>query len=356
MASNLITSTGVAGSIESRSAGRSYLTANNQLTSGSAIIAEWNNVLQHAQENNRRRAVLRARASEDAIQEVEQDGPQFAVKIPLSELGLPTTDSLVTLEHNIHSSEVPEWEAVYDYWKKPKIYPEPVDEINKLPTGFTLTNNFSEKDRATLLELWHPFGWNAAKIDAFIQTYRDNNALWVSGVRDQNGQLASACMGEALVFDGIYMVEATEFGTRTDLRGKNLSTVAVVGLTAQIVQKALYEEGHTPLIMAEFNMHPNSRSDVVGRKVGFTIPGVEGVEGLTDPTQVLRKNVAVLDGGGPSDLLFSQLPDKDRYRDAFRDPYRYWRNFIVGMIPKDRIDTSYSKENTAQILNRFSSN
>jgi len=360
MADNLLSSTGKAGDIERRiPSGRTYLTSNSPISNPVTLMSEWQRVLVAMNENGDRRAVYRTRATREAIERVEAEGGlHFSVNLPLERLGIPTTDGLVTAEHNIHLSDVPEWGPVYEYWKNPKEYKEPVEQIDNLPARYQLTNSFSNEDRTTLLELWKPFGWTEKKIDAFLQTYRENNALWISGVRDENGQLASACMGEALVFDGIYMVEATEFGTRMDLRGKNLSTAAVVGLIAQVIQKAEYEEGHTPLIIAEFNMEESSRSDVVGRKAGFTIAGVEGIDGLLEPTQVLRRNVAVLDSGRPNGLSFAAMSndgtiDRDRHRDAFRDRYCFWRNFIVGMMTKEKIDNDYSPEKVRRILDRF---
>jgi len=352
MTETLLSSTGVAGEIEERSAGRSYLTSNNRFTNSSDLLATISEVANFAFKKGSRRWVHRSRCSHNITKEIEEKRIKPSVNLPFSELGLGE-DSLITFEENIHESDIPEWNDVYDYWKLEKKYPEPTEEIEKLLPGFSLTKNFNLQDRDTLYELWKPFGWTKPKIDSFIKTYKNNNNLWVSGVRDEKGQLASACMGEALVFDGVYMVEATEFGTRNDLRGKNLSTVAVVGLIAQIIQRSLYAEKTMPLIIAEFNM--SSRSDVVGRKVGMTIPGVEGVENLTEPTQILRKNVAVLDGIKPNSLSYGQFPPeiKEKYRDSFKDRFRFWRNFIVGMLTKNNIEKYYSEDKVSQILSRF---
>ncbi len=357
-AENLLSSTGIAGEVEVfRPAGRAYQTLNARVTDPTVFLGAIQNVAKLADENGRRRWVLRARIAPNVAEELLQVGVKPSVNLPLSEIGLGA-DSLITVDHNSHSSEVPEWKAVYADWKKERKHPDPVDQVNNMPHGFSLTRGFGVQDRDTLYELWKPFGWTREKINNFIESYRDNNALWVSGVRDENGQLASACMGEALVIDGIYMVEATEFGTRVDLRRNNLSALALIGLNAQIIQRARYEEGHMPLIISEYNMDPNSRSDNVGRKTGMTIPGVENVQDLTEPTQVLSRNVAVLDGGRPNDLTFHSLPDKEKekYRNAYKDPFRYWRNFIVGMMTEKNMDRYYSPEQVAQIFSKFSEN
>jgi hypothetical protein len=354
MAGELLTSTGGAGIIEQRSAGRTYFTSDAKATRADKLLRKMELVHNSMERHNSRREVFRANCTPEVISELESHGKIPSVKIPLSELGRGN-DILATFEHNTHESDVPEWDAIYADWKHKKEIPNPVDQIDRLPNGYSLTNDLKSTDAETLYELWKPFGWTRQKIKGFLNTYKDKNNLWVSAVRDNNGRLASACMGEALVFDGIYMVEATEFGTRVDERRKNLSAVAVIGLNAQIIQRALYEEDHVPLIISEYNMDPSSRSDKVGRKTGMTIPGVDGVEGLTDPIQVLRKNVAVLDGGVPNNLLFGQMPDEYRkkYREAYKDTHRYWRNFIVGMMTKENMDKYYSPDQTEQILARF---
>ena len=355
---NLLSSTGVAGGIEVfRPAGRAYQTLNHRVTDPSDFLEAMDNVSKIADENGRRRWVLRARTTPDVVQNLLQTGVRPSVNLPLSEINAGA-DSLITVDHNTHESAVPEWDAVYTDWRKERTHPDPADQVENMPKGFSLTRTFGIQDRETLFELWKPFGWTREKISNFIDTYQENDNLWVSGVRDEKGQLASACMGEALIFDGIYMVEATEFGTRVDLRRKNLSALALIGLNAQIIQRARYEEGHMPLIISEYNMDPKSRSDNVGRKTGMTIPGVEAVQNLTEPTQVLSRNVAVLDGGHPNDLAFHSLPDdeKEKYRNAYRDPFRYWRNFIVGMMTEKNMDRYYSPEQVAQILSEFSEN
>lgn len=357
MAESLLTSTGGTGKIEQRSAGRTYFTSDTRATRGPILLRKMDIVSEAAERHGSRREVFRTRATPSVVSELEERGKKASVVLPLSELGLGN-DLLVTYEHNVHPSEVPEWEAVYADWQKERTHPDPVDQVLRMPAGYSLTNRFNNRDNETLYELWRPFGWTKKKIKNFIDTYQQNNNLWVSGVREANGLLASACMGEALVFDGIYMVEATEFGTRVDLRRKNLSALSLIGLNAQIIQSACYEEGHVPLIISEYNMDPNSRSDNVGRKTGMTIPGVEGVMGLTEPTQVLRRNVAVLDGGGPNNLTFHSLGDyeKTKYRNAYRDPFKYWRNFIVGMMTKGNMERYYSPGQVTQILNKFSEN
>jgi len=350
-----ISSTGYAGITDwNRSNGRAYLTLDRTVYSPTDLLTEWSLLTQGAEDRGRRRAVLRATCSPEVELELGYGGLRPSVILPLSQIGLGNNKVLV-FEHNEaeNISFVPEWDKVYSYWKQKKIYPPPHDQIKHLPEGFHLTNKLMKNDIDDLFELWKPFGWTKEGVDHFIQTHHERPEIWFSAIRDSQGKVASACMGEAITFDGVYMVEATEFGTKTEYRSHNLCTAAVVGLIAQIVKTALYTHYQIPLIISEFNM--SSRSDVVGRKSGMTIPGVEETEGLTEPLQVLRRNVAVLDGCGPNDVKYLKFsPEyKKKYKDSYRNPHRYWRNFIVGMLTQESINTNYSPEQIDAIMSRF---
>ena len=100
-----------------------------------------------------------------------------------------------------------------------------------------------------------------------------------------------------------------------------------------------------------------SRADIAARAVGMTVPGVEGIQGLEDtPRQVLRQNVSVLDHRAPNDrpsyMLFDQ-PTRELFRDAYRMPYQYLRNFLVGMLPKSQIETLYTKNTVEAIVSMY---
>jgi len=354
MASAELTSTGRSGLIEQRSFDRTYFTSDARATRTDVLLRKREIVNHFAEINKNRRTVFRARCSPEVIEELEQKNDRPSVSLPLSELGL-NNDVLASFESNIHPSEVPEWDAVYADWKVKKEIKNPSDQILQLPEGYSLTNNFKPEDSETLYQLWKSFGWTREKISHFISTYKaENSGVWVSGVRDNNNELASACMGEALYFDGIYMVEATEFGTREDQRRKNLSTAAVIGLNAQIIESSVYRDGTIPLIISEYNMDPASRSDKVGRNAGMTIPGVDGVEGLTEPTQVLRDNVAVVDEGNPNTIDLAALHNQTGKE--YGHDYQYLRNFIVGMMTRENMEKYYSREQVGQILSKFINN
>lgn len=348
-----ITSVGKAGVVDwDRSNGRAYLTLDHTVNAPSDLLAQWSSLTQRAQELGRRRTVLRATCSPAVEIALRNTGIEPSVRLPLSKIGLGN-NSVLIIEQNEHISDVPEWPEVYSYWKGESKYLPPHEQIKNLPEGFHLTNRLTENDIEDLFELWRPFGWSKQGIVHFIQTHTERPEIWFSAIRDNRGKIASACMGEALTFNGVYMVEATEFGTKTEYRGHNLCTASVVGLIAQIVQTTLYFHNRMPLIISEFNM--SSRSDVVGRKAGMTIPGVEGVVELAEPVQVLRRNVAVLDGCLPNEIKFSQFTPEyqNKFRDSFRNPHRYWRNFIVGMLTQESINSNYSPEQIEKIMSRF---
>lgn len=349
MASVELTSTGRTRQIEQRSGDRVYYTSDARATRTDVLLEKLRIIDYFGEVHNNRRTVFRARCAPEVVEGVEQLGVKPSVKLPLSELGMGN-DVLATFDHNVHPSDVPEWDAVYTDWQEKKEIPSPLKQIESLPKGYTLTNHFEAEDAKILYDLWKPFGWTKEKINSFISTYKESNGLWVSGVRDEHGQLASACMGEALYFDGIYMVEATEFGTRKDLRRQNLSSVAVIGLNAQIVDRAFHKnpDGTRPLIISEYNMDPESRSDKVGRKTGMTIPGVDGVKGLTEPIQILRKNVSVFDGGEKNDLDLGRLSQQTGKE--YDESYKYLRNFIVGMMTSENMDNYYSPDQVQKIL------
>lgn len=119
---------------------------------------------------------------------------------------------------------------------------------------------------------------------------------------------------------GVQMFEGTEYGTLPSHTGHGLCTAAVIGLHAQILDRHYYgqQDRATPLILSEFSM--SSRSDIVGRHAGMTIPYVEGSTGFEQtPFQVLRHNVSVQDGLARNDLSWRswQHEQKAQYRDAF---------------------------------------
>lgn len=346
------------GQILFRNEGRAYWSYETRISEFWELNQAYRDWLAQSRENGRRRTVLRAICSQEVVNQLLQSDLPREVIIPLSNINPESTDYFVVLGENVHPSEIPEWSEVYNYWQRSNgSQRTPIDRIERAVDneGFTLTNDLTLEDTAELMEIWRPFGWSETAVQTFINTYRDNPKMWFSGLRDpRSGKLVSACEAELANFAGVNLVEGTEYGTLPGYEGLGLCTAAVTALHAQVLNDTYYQTGEMPLIIAEFNM--TSRSDVVGRHTGITIPLVENTPGLeATPIQVLRMNVPVLDRHTPNDQNYRELGNRrQHYRDAYRHTYhRYWRNFIVGILPQSSIENYYSLEQVEQILARF---
>lgn len=233
---------------------------------------------------------------------------------------------------------------------------QPLDRVQSIDFNqFFLSDQLNESDADRLAQIWQPFGWTRNGVSAFIQAQEDHFTGWFSGARErENGQLVSACMGEGLRLAGAYIVEGTEYGTLSGYEGNGLCTAVVSLLHAQVLNDTLYTTGNTPLIVSEFNM--TSRSDIVGRHAGMTIPLVEGTSGLEDsPIQVLRRNVSVLDRyPANTTISWRDLGEaRSTYRDAYRTTFGFWRNFIVGLLSRESIEKNYSQSQVTEMLSRI---
>lgn len=347
----IITSTGTVGADYNRSEGRAYLTEERVLNCLETVLERFEDLRAEALAQGRRRWVFRG------IFEGRLDGlvgsNLVEVNIPLSVIDSQSKRRLVILAGNIHRSEVPEWEEVYAYWQRlNRNPPNPLHCVASIPAQFRLTDRATLDDLEDLTEIWQPFGWTRTGVGKFIENYRQKN-IWFSGIRDtMSGRLISACQGESIEFTDLLLVEGTEYGTLSDFERKGLCTGAVVGLHAQILRDTLYQKSQIPLIYSELNM--TVRSDVIARKAGMIVPDVEGNTSLTQPTQVLRRNVSILDRHGPNDLSLDELGTQAEYfRTAYGVTFPYWRNFIVGILTKEAIDRYYSKDQCREILNYY---
>lgn len=352
MAQAEITSTGKIGMDLERSDGRAYLTMSEIVTNPDDLILAYTDLSEQSEQYGRRRKVLRARCSNEVILALtEQDPNAFEVAIPLRLFEEKTEDYLIVMGANVHPSPVPEWDAVYQYWESQNGQSRtPVQIVEQLPTQFQLVQTFNESDVPELRKLWNAFGWSKEGLMQLRQNA--GNGITFSGVRDmETGKIVSATMGEILSVAGVNLAETTEYSTDPKYRKLGLCTASVIGLSAQLLNK-LEGLGGIPLIFAELNM--SSRSDIVARHAGFTIPGVEGEPGLTTPHQVLRANVAVLDGMPANNLNWRDLgSDRNAYRAAFAFPHRYTRNFVAGTLTAESIRMNYSGKDRARILARY---
>lgn len=350
--SEMVTSAGQVGFDFNRSEGRAYATLDWVVNSGAEFRKIFEDFGMEAQRRGRRRWVLRAVVDNEARIELGCL-PSIEVDIPLYAINPASRDRLVLMAENVHRSEVPEWEEVSSFWQNP--YTKEINPTEAIPTiedRFRLTDQVSRDDVSELHRIWIPFGWSRSGVEKFIDGYQENPDIWFSGVRDvRSGKLISACQGEGITFANLYLVEGTEYGTLPGFEGQGLCTAAVIGLHAQILQKSLYKEKVIPLIYSELNM--TTRADVIARKAGMSVPLVEG-RAVSEPRQVLRRNVSVFDDHEPNDIRLEELgEDAEHFRDAYGMTFPYWRNFLAAILPREAIDRYYSEEQCQQILEKY---
>lgn len=371
---NQVKCVGEPGEDFARSEGRAYFNGPDRIDSYQQLTQLYRDFSARAREQyDRRRVVFRVRCTDAVVtQLVAENRLPVEVILPLRLIDPATTDALITLGENVHTSEVREWPAVYQYWQRPNGNGRtPIEQIARHnPNRVRLTNDLVPADAETLHRIWQPFGWTLQGVEEFIRDYRTDGRFFSGVVDRQTNTLVSACMAEGITIAGIPLIEGTEYGTLPGQEGNGYCTAAVVGLHAQILQRMVYsaelqnsgetasettqpERLHLPLILAEFNM--TSRSDIVGRHTGMTVPLVEGTPGLeSTPIQVLRHNVSVFDRHQPNTVTPDDLAEHaGRYREAFGRTYPYWRHFIVGMLPAEAIRNHYSREQVALMLSRL---
>lgn len=352
MAQTEITSTGKIGLDLERSDGRAYLTMSEIVTNPADLISAYAELAEQSEQHGRRRMVLRARCSQDVFLALSENEPDaFEVAIPSHLFDEGTDDFLIVMGANVHPSPVREWDAVYQYWESQNGQSRsPLQIVEQLSSRFQLVQTFKEEDVSELRKLWNAFGWSKEGLMQLQHNIGDG--ITFSGVRDaKTGKIVSATMGEILSVAGVNLAETTEYSTDPNYRKLGLCTASVIGLSAQLLNK-LESLGGVPLIFAELNM--SSRSDIVARHAGFTFPDVEGISGLTAPRQVLRANVAVLDGMPVNNLNWRELGlNKNAYKAAFAFPHRYTRNFVAGTLTAESIRMNYSGAERARILARY---
>lgn len=121
--SGIIESIGRPGHDFSRSEGRAYSNVEQTVTDPQQLIAAYREfAAQGIEQHHRRRVVFRARCSDaviDYLLSAENTQLPVEVILPLSLVNPESTDAMVTLGENVHPSEVPEWNDVYQYWQQP---------------------------------------------------------------------------------------------------------------------------------------------------------------------------------------------------------------------------------------------
>lgn len=199
-----------------------------------------------------------------------------------------------------------QWAIAQRVWGEP-IHITPQERLSSLQTnGYHFDSMLSSNDEVPLHQAWRPFGWTTEGVKQFINTYDPNDpakAGWFACMRNSDGMLCSAAKAEALTIGDIQVIESTEWGTHSNMRGKGLGTGAVIALNHAILN-------HPPrapyVIMAEANLDPNSPGHRVARDVGFSPAGADMNDPM--PNHVLRAHVSV-DGALRSFLPVQLTPD-----------------------------------------------
>lgn len=355
----LLTSVGIAGKPDfDRSEGRAYLTIEHLVTDINELRSSFSNLKEEGLTRGRRRVVLKAEVSSDVIPEITTDlinhGLPYEVIVPKSVVDPNSTNSIVYIGENIHPNNLTgNVEEVYKFWRNREelanLATTPLESLDK--PGFELTVRPNKEDGFELYNLWRNFGWNRDMVSDFIKHFGERKDLWFSGLREKrSGNLVAVCLGEAIRFGETLFVEGTEYATDENFGKKGLATAAVVGLHAQILNDTLYKNGEIPMITSEFNIE--SRADMVGYKTGMHV--VIPDEGAIAPQQILHKNVSVLDNKPINDLSWNDLGEqKARFRNAYRTPYRYWRDFVVGVLPFSNLIRYYNRDQVTLMLRHY---
>lgn len=364
MAGEYITSTGSSGKQFDRSCGRAYWNVETKITDSQAHLDEIWDFQKDAYFRGRRRWVSKGIYSYQAVDELIKKNAPIEAMVPLYLFDDTATDALVYMGINFHRSEIPEWAEVLDYWQRPggcnrtplsRIRTISAVEKQSINPSFGISSQFLDSDIEQLVQIWRPFGWTSEGIHQLRNRLLQRDGVWFSGVinRETNG-LVSACMGELFNLAGVTMVESTEYGTLPEYQGLGLCTAAISFLNAQILNDTLYPPNRNPsrpVILAELSM--TSRSDIAARHAGFRIPLLDQpVNKNTPPFQVLPRNASVLDNYPVNDLNpnIEHRSQADRFRSAYGEDYGYWRNFIVGVLPKASVERYYSAADVSQIL------
>lgn len=391
--SGIVTSLGSGTGAEERSNQRWYDTAESPLLSVSQIRNRWQSNREQAAENGLRRSVMRFITDAETAAAVQEDtslpvefvlplrivspdqnddrclvlmGQNYQVSDdvratrPDEFVELPTG---TVLHRDDHQRLLREWGAFAHFWEHYQLQHTPVSRVQRLDDEFQMTAMPNSGDVETLAALWQAFSWDEAGAAAFIRAMANGNQdYFFSGVRDSEGILRAAMMAERMQYLDTLLIELTEFATDADYRGRGLSTAALIGLIAQIVEatdRIFENEEIIPVITAEFNL--SSRSDVVGAHAGMTIPMIHGIHhDLERLTQVLLHNVEVYDDQAENAVSPDHFTEAERahYGAMFEDGnrHRFWRNFVPGVLAATNRHKYYGPEDRATILTNYHDN
>ncbi|MBU2632779.1 hypothetical protein KKG52_03620 [Patescibacteria group bacterium] len=335
----IVTSTGEVG-VSQRSFNRIYYNGERLVESYDQLTDSYQSLSEQMDSSQEiSRSVVRVVATKDVVRETVLDidfFKQIEVLVPVScdknewlmvvaknKPGRDTNRSLLTM--------VSETEEYTDF---NKTFPQRLRDV--LGQGFNFSSEIAGFEES-LLEIWgETFGWSLMEIynlshrlrrERFIK--KEDKTVWFSAVKSGEDIIAAA-MAERLrlpIKHGRYidLVESTEWKTRKASEGRHLMTAALINLNCQILSDLSDEIGSNPFIFAECNF--TTRSDRAAHGAGFVIPK-RLTMGVFVP-QILKQNVAVVDGREPKDGL---------------------RDFTFVCLPKDSTDNLYSRDRVDEVL------
>jgi hypothetical protein len=340
MASAEFTSTGKPGfEPEIRQYGRLYQTYPEIIFNTDTIIQKYSYLKQRAEAGYHRRIVFRCVCPNEIVTELLEKGAPIEAIIPLNLINGENA-SIVFVGENFHPSPLPtvNFEIPHQSIKRP------IEKIGTiLQKGFKLSSQVDENDGENLYALWKKFGWSEEGIIDFIKRIKSGDRnLYFSGVRDHNGRLGSASQAEKIEFAGLTYIETTEYSTLDGYEGNGLCTASVQGLIAQLLWQNYYSSNgnRPPVITAELNT--DSTSPLVGISSGFIFPQFH-----EKIPQILRYNVAVLDGSPPNNL------NLDRWKTQNEIAPEYLRSFLVAFLPFYQIELLYPPQGVETIISFY---
>ena len=328
---------------EERSFGRLYHTLDRPVNDYLDLVHHYTQLRLMNKKNPHRRVVLKCLCPGEVIgKAIKDDRIPVEAVIPMNIVtGVPSEDSAIAFissnsHHSPRQGQHPKEIIVHKNGKKP------IEKIQRiLNNGFFLSNRLEPEDSQDLLHLWERFGWSQDEVINFIgRIQAQENNLMFSGIRDGANKLVAVSIAEAVVFAGLRYYETTEYSTHDGFEGQGLCTASVAGLVAQILSTNANEGNEKiPVVTAEFNTC--STSVLIGASVGLEVPMIDGVP------QILSYNVAVNDRSEPNPI-FANDDQQDR-----GIPYRYLRDFAVGVLPKKNIVELYPPEHVERIMDLY---
>lgn len=366
----IVENTGSIGQDFDRSYARSYWTWEHGVISCPAQASDaFHHFLEASWDRGKRRTVFRAPMTGDVVGQLCRDEStrnylEAAIPIPEKTIGENGLYLVTMAQNRPVYSQVENIAQVMFYWtgiRKTDISPAK-RVLNHIEQGWIMTNKIENSDLSSLYNLWKPFEWKEEQIRIMQksiteQSNRGTNkrTLWFAGIRNpESGILISAAMAERLDGDipideerKLIFIEGTEYATDPNFEGQGHASATIAYLHQQVINDVVYGTGRYPLIIAEFDI--SSRSDIVGGHAGMIVP----VDGSIPNT--LRDNVVVLDRRNPNGILFHRQLSKaweqnPNMKKAYKFPFRYLRNFVVGYLPSESIDGLYSESDVINVL------